>query len=179
MPAASVVLSNFSFSWPDGRAVFSGLDVVFGAGRTGLIGVAGAGETTLLLDEPTNSLDLASAQQLAQALSCYQGAAHPTVRLGHDQAAARIGRDLVERRQAGLAVIWPLPARGERVIGQQGHDVRHFLAPRIPEDQHQPTLPSPVPRPSVSAAPPVTDIIPAGRAPRRSRAARSTRRCRR
>jgi len=28
----------------------------------------------LLLDEPTNSLDLASARQLAQALSCYQGA---------------------------------------------------------------------------------------------------------
>jgi ATPase subunit of ABC transporter with duplicated ATPase domains len=48
VPAASVVLSNLSFSWPDGRAVFSGLDVAFGAGRTGLIGVNGAGKTTLL-----------------------------------------------------------------------------------------------------------------------------------
>src|SRR5262249_48696848 len=32
----------------------------------------------------------------------------------------------------------PLAPRAEHVIGQQGDDGRHVLAPRIPEDHHQP-----------------------------------------
>jgi energy-coupling factor transporter ATP-binding protein EcfA2 len=42
------VVSDLNFAWPDGRAVFDGLDVVFGAGRTALIGANGAGKSTLL-----------------------------------------------------------------------------------------------------------------------------------
>ena len=44
----------------------------------------------LLLDEPTNSLDLASAAQLAQALSCYQGA---LLVASHDVPFLRVDRD--------------------------------------------------------------------------------------
>jgi ATPase subunit of ABC transporter with duplicated ATPase domains len=43
-----VVLSDLSFAWPDGRAVFDGLDLVIGAGRTGPVGASGAGKSTLL-----------------------------------------------------------------------------------------------------------------------------------
>jgi ATPase subunit of ABC transporter with duplicated ATPase domains len=43
-----IVLSELSFSWPDGRRVFDGLNASFSPGRTGLIGVNGAGKSTLL-----------------------------------------------------------------------------------------------------------------------------------
>jgi ATPase subunit of ABC transporter with duplicated ATPase domains len=44
----SVVLSDLSFSFPDGTTPLSGLAVAFGPGRTGLIGANGSGKTTLL-----------------------------------------------------------------------------------------------------------------------------------
>ncbi|GAB11192.1 putative ABC transporter ATP-binding protein [Gordonia araii NBRC 100433] len=44
----AVVLSDLSFSWPDGTPVFTGVDAAFGAGRTGLIGTNGSGKSTLL-----------------------------------------------------------------------------------------------------------------------------------
>jgi ATPase subunit of ABC transporter with duplicated ATPase domains len=42
------VLSELSFSWPNGRRVLDGLSAAFSPGRTGLIGVNGAGKSTLL-----------------------------------------------------------------------------------------------------------------------------------
>jgi ATPase subunit of ABC transporter with duplicated ATPase domains len=42
------VLTDLSFSWPNGRGVLDGLNAVFAPGRTGLIGVNGAGKSTLL-----------------------------------------------------------------------------------------------------------------------------------
>ncbi|MGV1834928.1 ABC-F family ATP-binding cassette domain-containing protein [Rhizobium rhizogenes] len=47
MPA-SITLSNLSWSTPDGRPLFSNLDLSFGAERTGLVGRNGVGKTTLL-----------------------------------------------------------------------------------------------------------------------------------
>jgi ATPase subunit of ABC transporter with duplicated ATPase domains len=44
----SVVLTELSFSFPNGRVVLSGLNAAFGPGRTGLIGVNGSGKSTLL-----------------------------------------------------------------------------------------------------------------------------------
>jgi ATPase subunit of ABC transporter with duplicated ATPase domains len=44
----SVVLSDLSFNWPNGRPILSGLSAAFGPGRTGLIGVNGSGKSTLL-----------------------------------------------------------------------------------------------------------------------------------
>ncbi|MCG7204815.1 ABC-F family ATP-binding cassette domain-containing protein [Streptomyces arenae] len=46
--SASVTCTALSFSWPDGSTVFEGLDVSFGPGRTGLVGVNGSGKSTLL-----------------------------------------------------------------------------------------------------------------------------------
>lgn len=47
MPA-SIILSNLSLSTPDGRSLFSNIDLTFGAERTGLVGRNGVGKTTLL-----------------------------------------------------------------------------------------------------------------------------------
>ncbi|MEF0939395.1 ABC-F family ATP-binding cassette domain-containing protein [Rhizobium sp. BR 362] len=47
MPA-SIILADLSWSTPDGRTLFSNLDLSFGAERTGLVGRNGVGKTTLL-----------------------------------------------------------------------------------------------------------------------------------
>ncbi|GGW95773.1 ABC-F family ATP-binding cassette domain-containing protein [Streptomyces lomondensis] len=46
--STSVTVTSLSFTWPDGSPVFEGLDVAFGPGRTGLVGVNGSGKSTLL-----------------------------------------------------------------------------------------------------------------------------------
>ncbi|MEU5595769.1 ATP-binding cassette domain-containing protein [Streptomyces sp. NPDC020298] len=46
--SSSLTCTSLSFAWPDGTPVFDGLDVAFGSGRTGLVGVNGSGKTTLL-----------------------------------------------------------------------------------------------------------------------------------
>lgn len=47
MPA-SITLSSLSWSTPDGRSLFTNLDLSFGGGRVGLVGRNGVGKTTLL-----------------------------------------------------------------------------------------------------------------------------------
>ncbi|WP_069772559.1 ABC-F family ATP-binding cassette domain-containing protein [Streptomyces sp. LUP30] len=44
----SITCTSLAFSWPDGTPVLEGLDVAFGPGRTGLVGVNGSGKSTLL-----------------------------------------------------------------------------------------------------------------------------------
>ncbi|MFF9087871.1 ABC-F family ATP-binding cassette domain-containing protein [Streptomyces sp. NPDC014991] len=46
--SASLTCTSLSFAWPDGTAVLDGLDLAFGPGRTGLVGVNGSGKSTLL-----------------------------------------------------------------------------------------------------------------------------------
>ena len=47
--ATSVVtVSGLTFAWPDGTPVLRDLDLLVGAGRSGLVGVNGAGKSTLL-----------------------------------------------------------------------------------------------------------------------------------
>ncbi|MFI7014635.1 ABC-F family ATP-binding cassette domain-containing protein [Streptomyces sp. NPDC050164] len=44
----SITVTSLAFTWPDGTPVFEDLDVSFGPGRTGLVGVNGSGKSTLL-----------------------------------------------------------------------------------------------------------------------------------
>ncbi|MCF1597804.1 ABC-F family ATP-binding cassette domain-containing protein [Streptomyces muensis] len=46
--STSITCTSLHFTWPDGTPVFEGLDVSFGPGRTGLVGVNGSGKSTLL-----------------------------------------------------------------------------------------------------------------------------------
>ena len=45
---AFITLSSLGYRTPDGRALFAGLDLAFGAERTGLVGRNGVGKTTLI-----------------------------------------------------------------------------------------------------------------------------------
>lgn len=46
--SASITCTSLSFSWPDGTPVFDDLQIAFGPGRSGLVGVNGSGKSTLL-----------------------------------------------------------------------------------------------------------------------------------
>lgn len=46
--SATITISNLSWAAPDGRELFSNLDLTFGAERAGLVGRNGVGKTTLL-----------------------------------------------------------------------------------------------------------------------------------
>ncbi|MEU1301915.1 ABC-F family ATP-binding cassette domain-containing protein [Streptomyces shenzhenensis] len=46
--SSSLTCASLSFAWPDGTPVLDGLDLAFGPGRTGLVGVNGSGKSTLL-----------------------------------------------------------------------------------------------------------------------------------
>jgi len=46
--STSITCTSLSFAWRDGTPVFEDLDVAFGPGRTGLVGVNGSGKSTLL-----------------------------------------------------------------------------------------------------------------------------------
>ncbi|MEU5978280.1 ATP-binding cassette domain-containing protein [Streptomyces sp. NPDC047315] len=45
---ASIAVTDLTYAWPDGTAVFDGLQTAFGTGRTGLVGLNGSGKSTLL-----------------------------------------------------------------------------------------------------------------------------------
>ncbi|WP_037761987.1 ABC-F family ATP-binding cassette domain-containing protein [Streptomyces sp. 142MFCol3.1] len=67
---ASITCTSLSFAWPDGTTVFDGLQVAFGPGRTGLVGVNGSGKSTLL-------------KLIAQQLSPTGGTVRITGEVGH------------------------------------------------------------------------------------------------
>ncbi|WP_424890080.1 ABC-F family ATP-binding cassette domain-containing protein [Streptomyces sp. XH2] len=46
--SASITCTSLSYTWPDGTTVFDGLQVAFGTGRSGLIGLNGSGKSTLV-----------------------------------------------------------------------------------------------------------------------------------
>ncbi|MFB7455544.1 ABC-F family ATP-binding cassette domain-containing protein [Streptomyces sp. NPDC056188] len=68
--SASITCTSLSFAWPDGSPVVPGLDLAFGPGRTGLVGVNGSGKSTLL-------------KLIAGELGPTGGSVHVTGEVGH------------------------------------------------------------------------------------------------
>ena len=127
MPA-TITLSNLSWVTPDGRELFSGLDLNFGAERAGLVGRNGVGKTTLL-------------KLIAGELAPRTGAVSVTGRIAVLRQHVQIGSDetiadlfgvagalaLLERAGRGAASAeelaaadWELEARLAARLGQFG-----------------------------------------------------------
>ncbi|MFF4160204.1 ABC-F family ATP-binding cassette domain-containing protein [Streptomyces sp. NPDC001678] len=47
-PSSFITCTSLSYAWPDGTAVFDDLQVSFGPGRSGIVGLNGSGKSTLL-----------------------------------------------------------------------------------------------------------------------------------
>ena len=127
MPA-SMTLSNLSWSTPDGRPLFSNIDLSFNAERTGLVGRNGVGKTTLLklvageLQPQTGSI----------AVSGTSGILRQSVQIGPDETVADLfgateALSVLRRAESGeasadeLAVAdWTLEARIDAAMERAG-----------------------------------------------------------
>ena len=126
MPAITV--SNLSWSTPDGRALFSDLDLSFVAERTGLVGRNGVGKTTLLkiiageLAPQTGSVSVSGRiAVLRQAVQVREG---ETIA---DLFAVREGLALLARAEVGeaseadiAAADWTLEVRMSAALARTG-----------------------------------------------------------
>ena len=127
MPA-SITVSNLSWSTPDGRPLFSNIDLSFSAERAGLVGRNGVGKTTLLklvagvLQPQTGSV----------AVSGTIGILRQSVQVGPDETVADLfgatqALAILSRAESGeatadeLAVAdWTLEARIETALERAG-----------------------------------------------------------
>lgn len=129
MPA-SIVCSNLGFSTPDGRRLFSNLDLAFGPGRTGLIGRNGVGKSTLLhiisgrLPLQTGSVSVNGAIAVFDQAVQVDSAA--TIA---DLFGVRTRLALIRRASAGEATVeeladidWTLEPRMEAALARMGLD---------------------------------------------------------
>ena len=127
MPA-SVSLHQLSYSTPDNQPLFSGLELAFGPGRTGLIGRNGTGKSTLLriiageLSPASGSVSVTgSIGMLAQSVQVRPG---DTV-ADHLGVTAELNR--LDRLEQGLGSVedageadWTLPGRIESALASVG-----------------------------------------------------------
>ncbi|ODT79246.1 MAG: ABC transporter [Pelagibacterium sp. SCN 64-44] len=123
MPA-SVTISHLSYTGPDGRSLFSDVDLSFGPGRTGLVGRNGVGKTTLFR-LITGQLTPAAG---TISISGRIGLLRQQVQPGPEEAIAdlfgvRAGLALLEKAMAGEAdaealaeADWTLEARLEAAL---------------------------------------------------------------
>ena len=134
--SASITLSNLAWSTPEGRPLFSNLDLSFDAGRTGLVGRNGVGKTTLLKlaagDLPPQSGTVSVNGTL--------GILRQVVQVGPTETIADLfgvneGLALLRRAEAGVAGIeelaradWTLEARIAAALGRLGLET----SPEIP-----------------------------------------------
>ena len=125
---ASIVISNLAWSAPDGRALFSSLDLTFGSERSGLVGRNGVGKTTLLkliAGELAPQAGTVSVQgRLAVLRQAVQVASNETVAdlFGASDALAVLARAQAgEATAADLAAAdWTLEARIVSALGRLG-----------------------------------------------------------
>lgn len=127
MPA-SISLSNISWSTPDGRRLFSGLNLQFGLVRTGLVGRNGTGKTTLLKLIDGRLLPAGGAVHAEGRIATLEQAVQP--RAGATIATlfdAEEALALLRRAEAGDASAeeiaeadWTLEARIEASLGGLG-----------------------------------------------------------
>ncbi|QKV19441.1 ABC-F family ATP-binding cassette domain-containing protein [Oricola thermophila] len=129
--SAAIILSDISWSAPDGTSVLSGIDLSFGPVRTGLVGRNGTGKTTLLniiagnLAPRTGSVAAGgSIALLRQAVSASPG---ETVA---DLFGAREGLALLARAERGEATAaemadadWTLEIRVGEALSGVGLDI--------------------------------------------------------
>lgn len=124
----SITLSNLSWSTPDGRPLFSNLNIVFGPERAGLVGRNGIGKTTLLKlisGELSPSQGSVTAPSRIHVLrQSVQVAEEETVA---DLFGARHALVLLARAQAGSATLeeladidWMLEANIEAALARFG-----------------------------------------------------------
>ncbi|MEQ9635894.1 MAG: ABC-F family ATP-binding cassette domain-containing protein [Devosia marina] len=100
----SVTLSQLTYTGPDGRRLFSNLDLSFGNCRTGLVGRNGVGKTTLLRLMTSELLPAAGSVSVVGRV----GVLRQSVQHGSDETIAdlfgqRAGLALLERAMAGAA----------------------------------------------------------------------------
>lgn len=130
--SASITLSGLSWSTPDGRPLFSSLDLSFVTDRTGLVGRNGVGKTTLL------RLILGELSPSAGRLSINGtlGVLRQTVQVGPDDTVAdlfevRDALALLRRAEDGQASVeelshadWTLEARLAAALDRLALDVQ-------------------------------------------------------
>jgi ATPase subunit of ABC transporter with duplicated ATPase domains len=126
----SIILSDLSWSRPDGRPLFSHLDLSFGAERAGLVGRNGVGKTTLL-----NLISGALPVQTGHiSVTGTLGILRQTVQVGSAETLADLfgvtdALVILRRAEAGEAVAddfdnadWTLEARMSAALARVGLD---------------------------------------------------------
>lgn len=127
MPA-SITIATLSWATPDGRPLFSDLDLSFGAERVGLVGRNGVGKTTLLKIVSGELLARSGSVAVSGKVGVLRQAVH--VRAGEtiaDLFGVRAALDLLARAAAGAASAedlaqadWTLDARMAAALSRVG-----------------------------------------------------------
>jgi ATPase subunit of ABC transporter with duplicated ATPase domains len=128
MSMPSITLSGLTATTPDGRALFSNLDLSFDAGRTGLVGRNGTGKTTLLRIIAGTLAPHAGSASVRGTL----GVLRQTVQVSPGETLADLmgvadALDLLRRAEEGRATVeelasadWTLEARMASALGRVG-----------------------------------------------------------